>query len=653
MTLPQFCLSYIESRWVWLGFKPPIPARNARWSFARVIVFTLGQALVGAIIGWVIALVMGFLLPGQIDGSRQQVPFQGSFGWLIWVMVWLSACQGVICSSLTALCWNQRAARLRANPALDGNLPPARHRVFRVLLGVIYFLLLALITPAALFFTVENLRGEILWQRERSRLIAQGERLGFGELLGPAIPPDQNAGAAAIFAPFFNYHYEHVKTPQPEAPGAFWEQNQPVWDDTNAIQRLVERLSFPDSHWPSGHKASSSTPRTPKVNLTAWAAAYRSLPTAPKKNDPSWVTELKLPPTTNDPARVVLAGLSVADPELAALCEASARPRSHFPVHYEEGFNCQLRHQGVLKGASLLLLRRCAAHLEIGESEAAFNDADCALRFGELFREEPLLIAQLVRFAQGNIAVRTVWQGLAEHRWSDAQLAAFQEQLAKMDYLSGVAFAFEGERAAGIQGINNWISAPGSMSGTANPTEARFLARFFSRGILRQNEIALARYQTRQITAIRAAVSNAPLSGLGAVATSPSPSRQLGKWSPYNAIAWMMAPATDRVMAKAVRAHTVNRMAILACALERHHLKHGIFPDKLDDLAPAFLPVSPRDPVNNQPFHYQRTDDGWFRLYSVGEDGKDDGGVLKADKKTPERDWPWPVPSRPEKFLLF
>ena len=57
----------------------------------------------------------------------------------------------------------------------------------------------------------------------------------------------------------------------------------------------------------------------------------------------------------------------------------------------------------------------------------------------------------------------------------------------------------------------------------------------------------------------------------------------------------------------------------------------------------------------NQPFHYQRTDDGWFLLYSVGPDGKDDGGVLQsADKKaTGDKDWPWPVPTRPEKRTLF
>jgi hypothetical protein len=631
MTLPQFCLSFIESRWVWAGFRPPLPARNARWSFTRVIIFTLGQTLVGAALGAAVALLFSGL-------------FGGFATWLIWLAAGFSACQGVS-YSLTALCWNQRAARLQANPALDVSLPPTRYPVFRFLLEIVYFVLLALITPAAIFLTVENLRGEILWRCERAKLVAQGERLEFRELLGPAIPPDQNAGAAAIFAPFFDYHLERVQTPQSDAPGEYWEQDQAVWHDTNALHRLVERLGFPDSHWPRDDRPSSSKPHTPKINLAAWAEAYRSLLTDPKKNDPSWVAELKLPPSTNDPARVVLAGLSVADRELAALCEASARPRSQFPVHYEEGFNCQLRQHGVFKGASLLLQRRCAAHLEIGETEAAFNDAECALRVAELLREEPLLISQLVRMAQGAITTRTIWQGLAEHRWSDAQLAAFQERLAKVDYMSGAAFAFEGERAAGIQAINNLISRPGG--------DIPSVARPIVRGMLRQNQIALVRHQSQQITKIRAALSNAPQSGLAAVTTAASKGGQLKERSPYNTFVWMMAPATDRAVARAVRAHTINRMAVVACALERYHLKHHVFPEKLDDLAPTFLPTTPLDPMNNQPFCYQRTDDGWFRLYSVGADGKDDGGVLKPEKNKPEKDWPWPVPTRPEKSLLF
>ena len=630
MTLPQYCLSYIESRWVWMGFKPPLPARNARWSLTRVLVFTVGQTVVGAAIGAALAAMFSGL-------------FKGLPVWLIWLTAGFSAFQGIVCYGLTALCWNQRAVRLQANPVLDVSVPPARYPVFRDLLNLVYFVLIAIITPAAMCLTVENIRGEFLWRRERARLAAQGERLEFRELLGPAIPSEQNAGAAAIFAPLFDYRMEHVRTPDPENPGRFWENYVPAWRDSNALNRLEERLRFPESHWPASEKR-TPTARIPKVDLSGWADAYRSLLSRPRKDDPAWVAELKLPPSTNDPARVVLAGLAVADRELAALCEVSTRSRAQFPVHYEESFNTTLHHLSFLKLASQRLGLRCAAHLGEGETDAAFHDAECALRVAELLREEPLLISQLVRMANGHIATRTLWQGLADHRWSDAQLAAFQEQLAKVDYISGMALAFEGERACGIQEFNNWIAHPETLSSFPG---------VLLRGAMRQNQIFLSHFQSRQVANIRAALSSAPQSGLAAITTAVSLGGTLTNWSPYNILALRLVAATDRAVTKAARSQTVNRMAIVACALERYHLKHGVFPPSLDDLAPAFLSVPPLDPMNNLPFHYQRTDDGWFRLYSVGADGKDDGGFFKNSFKDPEKDWPWPVPTRPEKFLLF
>jgi hypothetical protein len=37
----------------------------------------------------------------------------------------------------------------------------------------------------------------------------------------------------------------------------------------------------------------------------------------------------------------------------------------------------------------------------------------------------------------------------------------------------------------------------------------------------------------------------------------------------------------------------------------------------------------------------------------VGEDGKDDGGVFRAQPKEAIKDWPWPVPTRADVGSLF
>jgi len=101
------------------------------------------------------------------------------------------------------------------------------------------------------------------------------------------------------------------------------------------------------------------------------------------------------------------------------------------------------------------------------------------------------------------------------------------------------------------------------------------------------------------------------------------------------------------------RAETLAQMAAVACALERCRLAKGAYPEKLEELSPAFLPQPPLDPMNGQPYHYRRTADGWFEFYSVGLNGQDDQGALGSKRAEEQADWRWPVPTRPEPANLF
>ena len=115
----------------------------------------------------------------------------------------------------------------------------------------------------------------------------------------------------------------------------------------------------------------------------------------------------------------------------------------------------------------------------------------------------------------------------------------------------------------------------------------------------------------------------------------------------------MLFPALYRAESGVARFQTMNYLAITVCGLERYRLAHGRYPETLDALVPAFLPKPLPDPMSGQPFHYRPTDDGWFLLYSVGENGRDDGGTFRRLEDGPILDWPWPVPGRNDGGLLF
>jgi hypothetical protein len=75
-----------------------------------------------------------------------------------------------------------------------------------------------------------------------------------------------------------------------------------------------------------------------------------------------------------------------------------------------------------------------------------------------------------------------------------------------------------------------------------------------------------------------------------------------------------------------IRLETQWQLTITAIALERCHLRNGNFPAELDALVPQFISAVPIDPMSAKPLRYRLNADGNFTLYSVGEDGRDDGG---------------------------
>lgn len=68
-----------------------------------------------------------------------------------------------------------------------------------------------------------------------------------------------------------------------------------------------------------------------------------------------------------------------------------------------------------------------------------------------------------------------------------------------------------------------------------------------------------------------------------------------------------------------------KRLLIGKLAIRCYRLERGELPGTLADLVPEYLPAVPEDPFSGESLIYRRIGDGHV-LYSVGEDGLDDGG---------------------------
>lgn len=84
-----------------------------------------------------------------------------------------------------------------------------------------------------------------------------------------------------------------------------------------------------------------------------------------------------------------------------------------------------------------------------------------------------------------------------------------------------------------------------------------------------------------------------------------------------------------RTLGREWRARTHLRLAQTAAAVERFRLEHDRWPEDLSELVPEYLDEVPRDLfcLDGEPLRYVVRPDGSRRIYSVGRNHRDDGGL--------------------------
>ena len=306
------------------------------------------------------------------------------------------------------------------------------------------------------------------------------------------------------------------------------------------------------------------------------------------------------------------------------------------------------------------------ASLKVGDNPTALEDVKLSFRLAEAVHSEPILISYLVRIALLQIALQPVWEGLADHLWTDAELAAIAAELDRLDLLADYHLAMRGERAfslwavdyvrrRGAQGFND---LGGMEESTSAPANGDLLERtlgtasfaLIPSGWFDQNKLSLARMQANHIL---------PLVNREQRLVSPTTARQSQaviagqsqRPTPYDLFSKMLLPALTHTAEKSARAQTSVDLARVAIVLERYRLAHGKYPETLEALVPQFIAKLPHDVINGQPLKYRPTDDGRFVLYSVGWNEKDDGGTVALSKtgknvNSKEGDWVWRYPAK-------
>ena len=123
-------------------------------------------------------------------------------------------------------------------------------------------------------------------------------------------------------------------------------------------------------------------------------------------------------------------------------------------------------------------------------------------------------------------------------------------------------------------------------------------------------------------------------------------------WShPHYFMASNLIGSYTSVIRNSIYTQSLANQAVIACALERHRIENGSYPDSLDPLKLTDGKPLPLDVMSDKPMGYRKTPDGKYALWCVGFDQKDDGGKRTLDQTQPERtkfsdenysgDWVW------------
>jgi hypothetical protein len=317
---------------------------------------------------------------------------------------------------------------------------------------------------------------------------------------------------------------------------------------------------------------------------------------------------------------------------------------------------------------------RAMSRMHDGDLTAAWEDLMSCYRLGQLTAQGPYLVDHMVGQVIGQ-ATSAHEQVVTDNRLTAAQIAQMRRDLAQLQPMRRLIDVMDtGERYFGLDSITqrhrrgppkddfdfdldssdddalSWVEwlvrqkPPEKFQGPARELANRAIdcemtlrvANHWYDRIIAAGGIADAKRRMTELKNVESAIDRISAHGgnpIALIAILTLPDRQRRQ-----ALALVLA---NREMANALwtfvaifkseqECATQWQLVDVALAIAAYRVDHKKLPAKLDDLVPKYLKVVPRDPYRDSPLTY-KSDGRRYLLYSVGADGKDDGGKSHAE----------------------
>jgi hypothetical protein len=480
---------------------------------------------------------------------------------------------------------------------------------------------------------VENWTGASALAKAREDFMREGEVLDFASLKAKPIPAAENFFAIEPL--------DGISAPRKG-------EESPLHGKLRSLD------------WAAG--AFEKHPKARHPNLYGGCATSEPLDV---HNAAAFLSEVSYIDTAPDAdAAQILAAIDRLHPLLKELSDAAVdRPEACFD------HSAALDHAGApykrpspyLNGAVLAakgLAMRAQMAVIAGDQESAVRSIQASMRFTQALGQEPQLLALLSASCTAPLELNSIWLLLHRHAASPAQLARVQADLERLDFRRFLFQTTRGEMVWQMESIE-WYkghrddlrNAYSQLQMLNVQTEPAWLASaavyMLPTGWFDHNEAnALRLGSTYLLEPVMNHDGREMIRGFERMENLVARHRETA--SPHHRWSVLGFPSYPLIIRPTIYCEALRRQCLAAIAIERYRLTHAKLPLALRDLMPEFLSAVAQDIMDSVPIRYRVEGEGTFVLWSIGWDGKDDGGKRPNGKEAKRAfepnyvgDWVW------------
>jgi hypothetical protein len=322
-------------------------------------------------------------------------------------------------------------------------------------------------------------------------------------------------------------------------------------------------------------------------------------------------------PLTPDVERLLAQHLEANAKALDLLHQAATMSESYYPIDRSKGPASYVVPIHDVRESCLLLCLEAVQCAEVGHSEGAVRAFEAAFHVAGTFRWEPVLTPQVFRMGAMRSTLGVLQRILSQIDLTDAELARLAQAFSGAFSPAAMPRFLAGHRCAYLDLFRRPQTVDHAYFLTAPRPTSTLLELYNATGLA-------ARDGTVFLDMMKAFLTVTEL-----------PFHQC-----HEAVARISKRFLERCEDGLLAEHVlsigpglemeVQSLACLRCGqvalvIERYRRTGKDYPEALRDLVPEYLEKVPKDPYTGRALHYRRLDRG-FVVYSVGEDGVDDGG---------------------------